>query len=222
MPERAKSLTSAFIAGTLALAALLGVNTTASAAAECLENPDPHVTQPGRWHYRSDRTLNRKCWRFDPADATAATQAAAPAIAQTAAPAATQLTAPATVQPAAPSAAAYGDSQQSLLSRFGFSQPFSSPPQQPNQVSVPENSAATPQTISPNPAKSARTVRREQPKTASPPTTNGAAAEPRDQSRQLAAEKNEKPDAPINVAEREALFRDFVKWQMEMTVFGRP
>jgi hypothetical protein len=199
MPERAKSLASAFFAGTLALAALPGVNTTAPAAAECLESPDLHVTQPGHWSYYTDRSLNRRCWHFDPAEAPApTTQAAAPA-------------------PAA--------NEESLVSRFaaGLSQTFSPPPQQPQQNSIPDNSGEALQTISPKSAKPARTARREQPKTAPPPTTDGVAtAERRDQSRQPAAETNEKRDPPINVTEREALFQNFVKWQMERDVFGRP
>jgi hypothetical protein len=222
MPERAESLASAFIAGTLALAALLGVNTTASAAAECLESPDLHVTQPGHWSYRTDRSLNQRCWHFDPAEATAATattQAAAPATARAAAPAT------ATGRAAAPAAAASEDSQQSLFDRLtaGLSQTLSPPPPQPHQNSIPDNSGEALQTISPKPAKPSGTVRREQPKAAPPPTTDGAAiVERRDQSRQPAAEKDERRDPPTNVAEREALFQDFVKWQTERTMFGRP
>jgi hypothetical protein len=195
MPERAKSLASAFIAGTLALAALPGVNTAASAAADCLESPDLHVAQPGHWSYYTDRSLNRRCWHFDPAEAPAPAQAAAPA-------------------PAV---------NEDPLSRFAasLSQTFSPPPPQPQQNSIPDSSGEALQTISPKPAKPARTVRREQPKIAPPPTTNGAAtAERHDQSRQPAAENNEKRDPPINVTEREILFQDFVKWQMERD--GRP
>jgi hypothetical protein len=208
MPERAKSLASAFIAGTLALAALLGVYTTAYAAAECLESPDLHVTQPGRWSYHTDRSLNRRCWYFEPAEATANTQAA--------------------IQAASPVTAVNEDSQQSFFSRLFSSPPqqpslFSYPPSQPQESSNPDNARESAQAISPKPAKPARTVRREQLRTAPPPTTNGAAtAERRDQSRQPASEKNEKRDPPSNVAEREALFQDFVKWQMERTMFGRP
>ena len=68
MPERANSLACAFFAGTLAAAALPCVNTMASAGAECLENPDLRTTQPGRWTYHTDRTQNRRCWNFEPAE----------------------------------------------------------------------------------------------------------------------------------------------------------
>jgi hypothetical protein len=205
MPERAKSLSSAFLAGTLAIAALPGVNTIA-AAAECLEGPDLQVTQPGHWYYRLDRTLNRRCWHFEPAESAATTPASA-----------------------APAPAATDDAQPSFFSRLaaGFSQGFS-PPQQQNSI-IPETSGESAQAVSPKPAKPTRAVRRERPHAAPSPTTTGAAAdEPHDQPPQAAAaenhaaEKNEKHDPPINVAEREALFQDFIKWQMERNMFGRP
>ena len=206
MPERANSLSSAFFAGALAAAAMLGLDTTASAAADCLENPDLRITQPGRWYYHSDRTQNRKCWYFQPAEARAPEATAdAPA--------------------AAPAPAGREDSQQSLLSRFAtdFVQSFHSQPQQresqPN--SIPDNSVEAGQTISPGPAKPNRTARWERPRVAPPQTTTGAAsAEQRDQPQRPAVDSNEKRDPPPNVAEREALFQDFVKWQMDRDVFG--
>jgi len=203
MPERANSLASAFIAGSLAAAAPLGLNPTASLAAECLESPDLRVIEPGHWYYHSDRTQNRRCWYFEPAEAT--TNAAAPA---------------------APVATANEDSQQSLLARVaaGLSQTFSAPPPQreTQSDSIPANSGEAAQTISPKPAKPNKTVRRKQPDIAPPPTTTGsAAAERRDPPRQPAADRNDK-DPPPNVAAREALFQDFMKWQLERNVFGRP
>jgi hypothetical protein len=66
-------------------------------------------------------------------------------------------------------------------------------------------------------------VRWERPRIEPPPATTGAAsAEQRDPPQRPAAERNEKRDPPANVAEREALFQDFVKWQMETELFGRP
>ncbi len=204
MPERANSLKSAFAAGTLAAVVILGLDKTASAAADCLENPDLRITQPGRWYYHSDRTQSRKCWYFQPAE-TAAPEATAPA--------------------PAPAPAAREDSQQSLLSRFAteLTQSFQSQPQQrePQQNSIPDNSAEARQTISPKPAKPNATARRERSRVAPPPATTGAAsAEQRDQPQRPAVDSNEKSDSPPNVAEREALFQDFVKWQMERDVFG--
>jgi hypothetical protein len=200
MPERANSLASAFIAGALAAAAILGLDATPSAGADCLENPDLRITQPGHWYYHSDRTQNRKCWNFQPAE-TGALQPAA----------------------AAPASQAAGversDSPQALLSRFAtdLAQSLQSQPQQRElqQNSIPVNSVEATQTISPRPAKPDKAARLERPRVAPPPTTTGAASvEKRDQPQRPAA------DSPPNVAEREALFQDFVKWQMERDVFG--
>jgi hypothetical protein len=204
MPERAKSLESAFIAGTLAVAALFSLDATASSAADCLESPDLRITQPGHWYYHSDRTQNRKCWYFEAAVAPVSPSG-----------------------PAAPTAAANDDSQQSPLARF-FSQAFSAPPQQPQQNSIPDASAETAQTISKPPRKQAKTVPQERAQTEQPviepiPTTTGAApAELHGQPQRSAAEKNEKRDPPLNVADREALFQDFMKWQLDRNLFGRP
>jgi hypothetical protein len=196
------------LAGALVAAALAGMGTTVSTAAECLENPDQRVTEPGHWRYHLDRTLNRRCWHFEPEVAASAAAAGAPA--------------------ATPAAA--DDAQQpSLLSRFaaGLSQTLSAPVQQPQlqqaqQSSIPDNTGETAQAVSPK--KPARTVvRRERPQPAPQPvpqpTTTGA-AERHDQA--AAADKNAKSDPTLNVAEREALFQDFVKWQLERNVFGRP
>jgi hypothetical protein len=216
MPERANSLASAFFAGTLAAAALLDFNTMAFAATDCLDGPDLRIAQPGHWYYYSDRTQNRKCWYFQPAEVRAP-EATANALAF------------------APAAARVEDPEQSPLSRFArdfvqsfYSQPaqsFYSQPQQRElqQNSIQNNSVEATQTISPRLAKPSRTARWERPQIAPPPTTNGAAiSEQRDTPQRPAAEKNEKHDPPPNVAEREALFQDFVKWQMERDVFGRP
>lgn len=215
MPERANSFASAFFAGTFTAAALLDFNTIASAATECLDGPDLRVAQPGHWYYYSDRTQNRKCWYFQPAEvrapeATANAPAFAPATART-------------------------EDSESPVSRFArdfvqsfYSQPaqgfYSQPPQRESQRNnIPDNSIEAKQTISPMPAKPQRTVRWERPRIEPPPATTGAAsAEQRDPPQRPAAERNEKRDPPANVAEREALFQDFVKWQMETELFGRP
>jgi hypothetical protein len=54
------------------------------------------------------------------------------------------------------------------------------------------------------------------------PTTSGAASAGRqDQAQPVATGKDEKqPSLPLNVAERESLFQDFMKWQRERAVFG--
>ena len=203
MPERANSLASAFFAGALVAAAILGLDATASAAADCLENPDLRITQPGRWYYHSDRTQNRKCWYFQPAEVGPP-----------------EATAGASASP--PATAGREDSQQSLLSRFAteLTQSFHSQPQQreSQQNSIPNNSVEATQTIAIRPAKPNGTARRDRPRIAPPPTTTGAAQHSPPQP--PAVDNNEKHEPPPNVAERELLFQDFVKWQMERDVFG--
>jgi alpha-beta hydrolase superfamily lysophospholipase len=196
----------------LASALLAGPATTASVADECLETPDFRVTGPGHWYYHLDRTLTRKCWHFEQVVTAIAPAPAAPAVAT------------ATV--------AAVDSQASFLSRFtaGLTQTLSAPTPQPQlqqtrQYNTPYLAGETAQTLSPKPAKSAPAVYGERPQTTPVPTTTGA-AERHDQTasteKKEKTDKNEKRDSPHNVAEREALFQDFMKWQLERNVFGRP
>ena len=201
MPERANALESAFIVGTLAAASLLGLNTTAASAAEC-QNPDLRTAKPGHWYYHSDRTRHRRCWFFVPAEVIVDTPVSAP------------------------TAATVGDySLQSLLSYIaGFSQPPSAPPQQMEVLqalpyATPDRSGEATQTISPRSARPNRTVRGERPQITPLPVTTGAAVR-RDPPEQRTS--NEKQDLPLNEADREALFQDFVKWQLDKSLFGRP
>jgi hypothetical protein len=207
MPERANSLVSGLFAGTLASAALLGLSATASSAAECLENPDLRTAKPGHWYYHSDWAQHRRCWFFVPAEVTADTPVSAP---------------PATVS--APAAAIVGDySVQSLLSYFAarFSQPPSPPPQQMEglqrqPITISDRTCEATQ-ISPKHARPNKTVARERPQIAPPPTRTGAAVR-RDQPEQSAS--NERPNLPLNEADREALFQEFVKWGLDRKLFG--
>ncbi len=202
MPERASALESAFIVGTLAAAALLGLNTTASSATECFENPDLRTAKPGHWYYYTDRTRRRRCWFLSPAEVTGDTPVSAP-----------------------PAATAGDYSLQSLLSYVtGFSQTPYPPPQQiavPQTQAdpIPDRSGEATQTISPRPARPNKTVRRERPQIVPLPVTTGAAVR-HDQPEQSTS--SEKQDLQLNEADREALFQDFVKWQLDRNLFGRP
>jgi hypothetical protein len=91
------------------------------------------------------------------------------------------------------------------------------PQTQPN--TIPDRSGEATQTSSPKPARRNRTARRERPEIALPPTTTGSANR-RDQ--QEEGVSNEKQDSPLSAADREALFRDFLKWQLDRNLFGRP
>jgi hypothetical protein len=124
----------------------------------------------------------------------------------------------------APLGAIMGDySIQSVLSYFiaSFSQPPSPPPQQievlqPQPNTIPDRTCEATQTISPKPARPNKTVRRE-PRIALPPTTTGAPVRS-DQPEQSAS--NERPNLPLNEADREALFQEFVKWGLDRKLFG--
>jgi hypothetical protein len=208
MPERAISLASALIfrslvAATLATVVLYGLQ--ASAAEECLENPDLRVTEPGHWFFHFDRTLNRRCWHFAPAEQAA--------------------TADPTAQVAAPApAAATEDTRPSFFSRFtaGLSQTFSPPPQaQPQPNAAPDYSGDSAQAGSPKPPRH-KTAGQDRPHVARAPTTTGAAAAEHHDQPPSAAAGDDKHDSPLNVADREALFQDFMKWQMERSMFGHP
>jgi hypothetical protein len=170
MPERANS-SSGFTAGTLAAAALLCLNTTASSATECQER----TAEPGHWYYRWDWTLHRQCWFLVPAEVTTETPV---------------------------SAATVGD--DSRKSR-------------PN--TIPDRSGEATQSTSPEPARRNKMVRREPPQIAPPPATTGA-ADRRDQPKQYV--RDEKQVSPFNETDRELLFQDFVKWELDRNLFGRP
>jgi hypothetical protein len=222
MPNRANSFASALFGGALAMAAPLALTVTASAADECIESPNQRTTQPGHWYYHFDRAQNRRCWFFQPSEAKPSESKSSDmrSVEATASPPA-----------AAPPAATYQDSQQSLLSRFsaGVSQPFSAaPPQQnvPQQYTIPEEPTDSAKTASPKPSRAGRVSRREheRPPSAPSPATSGTAssADGPDQPKQPApaAEKDEKQAMPLDVAAREALYQDFIKWQRDRTVFG--
>jgi hypothetical protein len=84
---------------------------------------------------------------------------------------------------------------------------------------TPDRSGEVTEVISPKPARRNKTVRRERPLIAPSPTTTGA-ADRRDRPKQSASD--EKQDSPVNETDREALFQDFVKWQLDRNLFGRP
>jgi len=210
MPERATSLVSGLFAGTFTSAALLGLDMTASSAAECLENPDLWTATLSHWYYHSGWTRYRRCWFFVPVEVTADTPVYAPPIAACGPP----------VAVSTPPAATVDDySLQSLLSYFtsGFSQPSSPPPQQmevlhPQPNGIPDQSGEATRTISPKPARPNRTARRERPQTAPPPKTTGSAV-PSDQPEQSAS--HEKRDL-LNKAAGEALF-----WGVRQVAVGQ-
>jgi hypothetical protein len=260
MPEGANSLLSGLFAGTLSAAALLGVSTTASSAAECLENPDLRTAKPGHWYYHSDRTQHRRCWFFVAAEVTADTPVSVPPAAivgdysiqsllsyftarfsQPPSPPPQQMEvlqpkpntipdrsgeATQTISPKPAPNNTVGDySIQSLLSYFtaSFSQPQSSPSQQmevlqPKPNTIPDRSGEATRTISPKLVRPNKTVVRERPQIA-PPTTTRVTVR-RDQPEQSVS--SERPNLPRDEADHDALFQEFVKWQLDRKLFCRP
>jgi hypothetical protein len=204
---------------------------TASAAGECLESPNQRTTQSGHWYYYSDRAQNRRCWFFQSSEAKSSDARSTDVRSvDVRSPEVRSVEATASPPAAAPPAATYQDSPQSLLSRFaaGFSQPYPSPPPQQNvsqQSAVPEEPAEAPKTASPKPSRASKVSKRENERLqTAPPVTSGAASADRQQDRSQqpapAAEKEEKPARPIDVADRESLYQDFMKWQRGRTAYG--
>jgi hypothetical protein len=200
MPHRANPLVPAVFAGTFAVAAVLGPNWTASAAEGCIEKPN--LTHSGHWYYYVDHVRHRRCWFFEASRATVNL-------------------------PSVPDQVpANDDSNSSWFSRLaaGVAQTFSAEPQQQNatqQISAFAN-PSTDTAVSPiRYRQTNKIVRRERPQVA-PAATNGIASAARqDQSLlQPAAEKDDER-SQLTTTDREALFKEFLKWYMERNIFGR-
>jgi hypothetical protein len=210
MPNRANPLVPAFFVASLAGAVTLGSNWAASAAGECVDKPNLEINQAGHWYYYVDRVHHQRCWFFE---------TSGPAISPPSPP----------DQELAPNA----DQQPSWLSRFAarVAQALYSEPQQsmalqyaPQQNSALDNSATVTRTVSPRHPRTNKIARRERSQIAPRPETNGvASAERHDQLLpQSVAEKEEKLAAQLTAADRETLFKDFLKWYIDRNIFGRP
>jgi len=212
MPHRVNSLVRAVLAGSLAAAVLFDPNWTASAASGCIEKPDQEVSRAGHWYYYVDRVNHRRCWYFEPSQATISPP-----------PSADRTPAP------------NGDSEQYWFSGFAadLAKSFATEPRQSSisafsselqQNSILDNSGTVTRTTSPNHPRTNRIARQERSQIETPPTTNGiASAERRDElPSQRTGEKDEKQKPQLSAADRETLFNDFLKWYTEKGVFGRP
>jgi hypothetical protein len=194
----------AVFAGTLAATAVLGPNWTASAAEECIEKPNLEVNQPGHWYYYVDRVRHRRCWFFETSRAASSA-------------------------PSAPdrAPASNADSQPSWFSRLatGVAQTLHSEPQQnaSQQSSAFDNPATETTTSSLKYRQANKIARRERSQIVLPPATNGVASAARpDQSlpQPIAEKDEERPQ--LTAADRETLFKEFLKWYMDRNIFGRP
>jgi hypothetical protein len=221
MQDRVK-LVSMVSVSLLAAATLLGATLLASAAEGCFEKPGREV-EPGHWYFRTDRLHHRRCWFFEPSEATITPSAS------------TDRT---------PASAANHD--ESWYNRFalGVAQTFS-PEQKQNSMSSPSaensqnnisaysseppknsilnNSSSVTKTASPKRSTTPKVARQDQAAFAPPPTTTGlAGTERRNQTPQSTPEKDEKQARQLTDADRQSLFEEFLKWYRERGIYVQP
>ena len=242
MPEQALSRACfrPVLAATLAGAALCGLHRPA--IAECLETPDPrYATEPGRWVYHTDRTTNRKCWHRLP-DGAAAPPAEAPAGAPAAPPVQDQspqglwsrvyngISQSLSYEPQSQSQyQQYQQQQQQQQQQYQQQQQQYQQQQQQYQQqqqqyqqyyqTATQGQSGTTAADSPRSFKHRLARAHDRPPQQPPAPATTGSAPPAAQAQPLGSD--DKHDAPLNVADREALFQDFMKWQLERSMFGR-
>jgi hypothetical protein len=172
--------------GLFATAIVLGTNYAAHAAGDCLAGPNRPPAQGGHWYYRFDRSNNRKCWYLvEPGAPTPV--AAAP-------------------EPQPPPEPASQPTFSSFFSSLtaGFSGPSSGT--QPDAATGDPRSAqaARPDNPKNNEAESGRqpgmvlASKQHRPAHLRPPPVEHA---------------DEQPAQPLNQAERDTLFQEFLRWK---------
>jgi hypothetical protein len=221
MQNRVK-LVSMVSVSLLAAATLLGATLLASAAEGCVEKPGREVEQ-GHWYFRTDRPHHRRCWFFEPSEATSTASAStdrtpaptanhdepwynrfATGVAQTLSPEQKQNSM------SGPSA----ETSQNNISAYSS---------EPPKTSILNNSGSVTKTASPKRSTTPKIARQDQPASAPPPTTTGlAGAERRNQTPQSTPEKDEKQARQLTEAERQSLFEEFLKWYRERGIYAQP
>jgi hypothetical protein len=222
MQHRVTSLVFMVSVSLSAATVLLGATWVASAAEGCFEKPG-RDTELGHWYYHTDRLHHRRCWFFEPSEATVTPSAS-------------------TDRTPAPNA--NYDSPWYFRFATGIVQTFSAQPKQnsmsspsaetsqnnisayssePPQGSLLNNSGSLTRTASPKHSTTRKIARQDQPLAPAPTTTGLASTERRNQSPpQNAAEKDEKQARQLTDAERQSLFEDFLKWYRERGIYGQP
>lgn len=222
MQDRVK-LVSMVSVSLLAVATLFGATSLASAAEGCFEKPGREV-ESGHWYFRTDRVHHRRCWLFEPSQATITPSASAER-----------------------TPAANANRDEPWYNRFatGVTQTFS-PEQKQNSMSSPStetsqnnisayssespknsiltNSGSVTKNASPKRSTTPKIVRQDQPAPAPAPTTTGlAGTERRNQTPpQSTPEKDEKQARQLTDTERQLLFEEFLKWYRERGIYGQP
>ena len=193
MSKRVVSWVPTASVGLLAAAILLGSNRAAAAADDCLAGPTRPPAQGGHWYYHLDHASNRKCWYVVEPEARSPTaQAAEPQPAPDAVP-----------QPLQPTFGAFFSSlgfpaaQPNTAGDVRVAQPApaddlktdpAAPARRPSMMRQPDGEAA----LAPKPHRPAR---------ARPP----------------AAHADEGSAPPLDQAERDALFQEFLRWRESRT-----
>jgi hypothetical protein len=220
MQHRVNSLGPVVFVLLLAAAMLLGPTRVASAAEGCFEKPGRDVNT-GHWYYRSDRLRHRRCWFFEPSQATASA-AADRTPAQNATNEVPWLYRFAaglvgfSFEPKQNSiSSSSADTSQNNIAAFSS---------EPPQNSIVNNSGSATKTASPKRSLTRKIARQDQPQLAPPPTTTGVAStqQPDQSPPQSTAEKDEKQARQLTDAERQSLFQEFLKWYRDRSVFGQP
>jgi hypothetical protein len=193
MSKRIVSWVPTACVGLLAAATLLGTNRAAPAGNDCLAGPNRAPGQGGHWYYHLDHASNRKCWYVAEPEARSPTaQAAEPQPAPDPVP-----------QPPQPT---FG----TFFSSLGF------PGAQPNtagDVRVAQPAPADDlKTDLAAPARRSRMLRHPDAEAALAPKPHRPA-----HARPPAEHADEGAAPPLNQAERDALFQEFLRWRESRT-----
>lgn len=186
MSKRVISQVPGISVGVLAAAIMLGTNCAALAADDCLAGPNRPPRPGGHWYYHLDRASDRKCWYL--VEPTAQTPSVQTPMAQAPQP---QSAPEPNQQPAQPSLG-------SFFSALGFAAP-------------PPNTTGDARIVQPAPADDLRTDRA--PPARQPRTALAAKQHRLVHLRPPAEQAEERPAAPLNPADRDALFEEFLRWR---------
>jgi hypothetical protein len=186
MPMRLTSHVPPISAGLLAAMIAIGTGGTASAARDCIEQPTGGVSQGAHWYYHVDHTNRRKCWYLG-MPATMPPQAASPEL-----------------PPTEPSP----QSPISSLLAFLSGGLLSGSPQD-----IAKSDPRTKQVPATKPLKIEDIVPTELTRSARRYDSNGILASEWRQNSPPQRRSDQNGAPPITQAERDALFREYLRWQ---------
>ena len=180
--------------GLLATALMLGTNYATLAGDDCLAGPNRPPAQGGHWYYRLDRAKNRQCWYLVEPAAQAPTAEAA------------QLQRSADPTPQSPFGAFFSSLSSGFTGSTAGSQPDTAGDPRIMQAAHPDDL----KTDGASPGRQPRRVRRSDSETALALKQHRPA-----HARPLAEHAEER--APLDQAERDALFQEFLRWRESQT-----